>query len=196
MILVIDNYDSFTYNLVDILLCQKLRVQVHKNDTLSLDMIKKMTPSAILISPGPGRPSDAGICLELVKEFYTSIPILGICLGHQVIAEAFGGNIIPAKNLLHGKSDKILHHSTGIFKNIPQGFTGTRYHSLIVDEVLLPKSLSVVARSNYDGSIMAIQHIHYPLVGLQFHPESYMTSHGSLMINNFIEQINIGGGYV
>jgi anthranilate synthase/aminodeoxychorismate synthase-like glutamine amidotransferase len=196
MILVIDNYDSFTYNLVDLILCNQQSVQVYKNDELTLDMIEAMKPSGILISPGPGAPSDAGICLEVVKTFYKSIPILGICLGHQIIAEAFGGSILQAKNLLHGKSDSMIHDSMGIFKEIPQAFTATRYHSLIVDEDFLPKILKITARSEYDQTIMAIRHIHYPVRGLQFHPESYLTSHGSLIIKNFIEQEITGGIYV
>ena len=193
MILVIDNYDSFTYNLVDMLLCYQQRVMVYKNDQITLEMIKMISPSAILISPGPGNPNDAGICLDLVKKCYKDIPILGICLGHQVIAQAFGGNIVQAKNLLHGKTDSMIHNGKDIFYNVPQGFIATRYHSLIVEDSNLTKELEVVARSKSDNTIMAIKHVAYPLIGLQFHPESYLTKEGHQIIENFIDRMLVGG---
>jgi anthranilate synthase/aminodeoxychorismate synthase-like glutamine amidotransferase len=193
MILVIDNYDSFTYNLVDMLLCYQQRVMVYKNDQITLEMIKMIGPSAILISPGPGSPNDAGICLDLVKKCYKDIPILGICLGHQVIAQAFGGNIVQAKNLLHGKTDSMIHNGKDIFYNVSQEFIATRYHSLIVEDSNLTKELEVVARSKSDNTIMAIKHVEYPLLGLQFHPESYLTKEGRQIIENFIDYMVVGG---
>lgn len=149
-----------------------------------------------MISPGPGSPSTSGICLELVRNFYKDIPILGVCLGHQVIAEAFGGNIIQAKNLVHGKTDTICHDEKGIFTRLPQDFRATRYHSLMVAEDTLPCDLLVTARSGQDQSIMGIRHVKYPIEGLQFHPESYLTSHGALLMINFIQQCTHGGNNV
>lgn len=195
MILIIDNYDSFTYNLVQMIEPIYGSVKVIKNDEMSIDDIKKLGPKGIILSPGPCTPNEAGICLDVVKELYKTIPILGICLGHQTIAQAFDSTIVQAKTLLHGKVDSIHHDNKGLFYNLPTTIKATRYHSLIVDDKLFSNQLMVTARSKSDDCIMGIRHIKYPVEGLQFHPESYMTEHGDTIINNFIELVR-GGMYV
>lgn len=184
MILVIDNYDSFTYNLVQYLgeLGQKLKV--YRNDKISVADIKRLKPSSIVISPGPGRPEDAGISNECIKNFYNKIPILGVCLGHQCIAYCFGAKIVRAKKLMHGKTSLIRHYGKGIFKNIPSPFEATRYHSLIVERGTLPKELTVTARTK-DKEIMALRHKRFPVFGVQFHPESILTAYGKKLLLNF-----------
>lgn len=189
MILVIDNYDSFTYNLVSMISQEHVDVKVIKNDSHSLEEIEALKPRAILLSPGPSNPGNAGICLDLVAKFYKHIPILGICLGHQCIGAAFNAEIKQASSIRHGYVDTIQHNTCGIFDQVDQNFMASRYHSLLIDESSLPPCLMVTARSKVDGYIMAIKHIDYPVVGLQFHPESYMTRQGQQLIKNFINQI-------
>jgi anthranilate synthase/phosphoribosyltransferase len=185
MVLVIDNYDSFTYNLAQYLGELGCEVVVHRNDQITLDQIEALGPDHILISPGPGDPDDAGISLALIERFHQSVPILGVCLGHQAIGQAFGGKIIRAGNLMHGKTSLIQHDGQGIFANIPTPFTATRYHSLIVDESL-PACLIVNARTP-QGEMMGLRHATYPTVGVQFHPESILTEHGHQLLKNFLE---------
>jgi anthranilate synthase/phosphoribosyltransferase len=187
MILVIDNYDSFTYNLVQYLGELGHQVEVRRNDAVTLDEIATMQPHQIVISPGPGTPDDAGISIELVQRFYKDIPILGVCLGHQVIGQAFGGNIVRSRDLMHGKVSAIEHTGQGIFHNLPTPFTATRYHSLIVEEPM-PDELEVLARGGQANEVMALRHREYPVVGVQFHPESILTEYGHEMLFNFLEK--------
>ena len=185
MILLIDNYDSFTYNLYQYFGTFTDEIRVVRNDAVTLEEIRQMHPEKIVLSPGPKSPSEAGICMDVVKEFYKEVPILGICLGHQCIGEAFGGTVSYAKSLYHGKQSEISHDGTGLVEGIPSPVKVARYHSLAVQEDDLPECLEVTARTA-DGEIMAIRHKEYPVVGLQFHPESIYTEHGKRMIENFI----------
>ncbi len=186
MIVMIDNYDSFTYNLVQYFGELKADIKVFRNDKISLDEIKRIKPNHVVISPGPGRPKDAGISKDVILEFYKYIPILGVCLGHQAIAEVFGASIVQAKRLMHGKVSSIKHNNRGIFKGLPNPFEATRYHSLIVESGTLPKEISATAETE-DKEIMGIRHRDYPLFGVQFHPESIMTSKGHDILNNFLK---------
>ena len=187
-VLVIDNYDSFTYNLVQYLGELKQDVLVYRNDEITLDKIRSIKPTHIVISPGPGRPDDAGISKSLIKEFVGKIPILGVCLGHQCIGEVFGGKVINAPVLMHGKTSEIFHERSSIFLDIPSPFVATRYHSLIVDlESIRDKSLKVTAKTS-DNLIMALEHKDFKnLVGVQFHPESILTEYGHKMLSNFLK---------
>ncbi|MGJ9459510.1 anthranilate synthase component II [Oceanobacillus sp. CF4.6] len=189
MILLIDNYDSFTYNLFQYFSEQNVEVVVVRNDKISINEIKKMDPEAIIISPGPGLPNKAGMCIDTVKEFYTSIPIFGICLGHQVIGEALGGKVRPAKQIKHGKTSLVSHNESGAFKYLQNPAEVMRYHSYVIDQEDFPDELEIVARSIDDDEIMAIKHYKYPIYGLQFHPESIGTISGKQIIKNFLSEI-------
>lgn len=186
--LVIDNYDSFTYNLVQYLGELEQEVLVYRNDKTTLDEIKKINPSHILISPGPGRPNDAGISKALIKEFAGKIPILGVCLGHQSIGEVYGCKIVNAPYLMHGKTSEIYHEKESIFHDLENPFTATRYHSLVIDpESITDSPLKIIAKTQ-DNVIMAIVHKDYPsLIGVQFHPESILTKEGHKLLNNFLK---------
>lgn len=186
MILVIDNYDSFTYNLVDILAQHTDQYKVIRNDALTLDEIRALNPDKVLISPGPGRPADAGITELLVRELGPDTPILGVCLGLQAIGEVYGGNVIHAPKLMHGKTSAIRHDGRSIFRNVPNNFTATRYHSLILDPEQIPDVLEVTAHSD-DGVIMGVRHRAYPVEGIQFHPESILTVEGPSIIKNWLQ---------
>lgn len=187
-VLVIDNYDSFTYNLVQYLGELKQDVIVYRNDEITLDKIKGIKPTHIVISPGPGRPDDAGISKSLIKEFAGKIPILGVCLGHQSIGEVFGGKVVNAPVLMHGKTSEIYHEGDSLFMDIPSPFTATRYHSLIIDiESIKDKPLKIIAKTK-DNLIMAVEHKDFKnLIGVQFHPESILTEHGHKMLSNFLK---------
>ena len=185
MILLIDNYDSFTYNLYQYIGTFTNEIKVVRNDKITLQEIKLLHPEKIVLSPGPKSPKEAGICIDVVKEFYDSIPILGICLGHQCIGEAFGGVVSYAKELFHGKQSEIIHDGQGIFKGIESPVRVARYHSLAVRKTSLPECL-LVAAETADGEIMAVRHKEFPVYGLQFHPESIYTEHGKRMIENFL----------
>ncbi|MCW8419104.1 aminodeoxychorismate/anthranilate synthase component II [Fluoribacter dumoffii] len=184
MLLIIDNYDSFTYNLVQYFQCLKQEVVVYTHDQISINGIKEIAPDYLVISPGPKAPKDAGISMEAIHTFYRTIPILGICLGHQSIAQAFGGQIIPAPEIMHGRTSIIEHNQQRIFKNIPNLFKATRYHSLAVDEDSLPGCLKIDAWTN--NTIMAISHRQYPVFGLQFHPEAILSQYGLQLLENFL----------
>jgi len=186
MILMIDNYDSFTYNLVQYLSELGKKLIVYRNDKISIGDIKKLKPSHIVISPGPGRPRDAGISNKVIREFSGKVPILGVCLGHQCIGEAFGGKVVSAKKLMHGKTSMIYHNKSAIFKNMSNPFEATRYHSLIVEKKSLPKELEVIAWTK-DEEIMALKHKKLPVWGVQFHPESILTKEGKVLLKNFID---------
>lgn len=188
MILLIDNYDSFTYNLYQYIGIFTEEVEVVRNDKITMEEIRNKQPEKIVLSPGPKSPKEAGICMEVVKEFYDKVPILGICLGHQCIGEAMGGTVTYAKKLFHGKQSLIEHNKEGIFTGIDTPVKVARYHSLAVVKEDLPDCLQVTA-STEDGEIMAIRHREYPVVGLQFHPESIYTEHGKRMIENFVNGI-------
>jgi len=185
MMLVIDNYDSFTFNLVQYLGELGEHPEVHRNDRISTDDIATMQPDHILISPGPCTPLEAGISVELIKRFSGVIPILGVCLGHQSIAAAFDGSVIRAPRLMHGKTSQIEHDGSGLFKGLASPFTATRYHSLIVDEPL-PDCLRRTAWTK-EGELMGLAHVSHPTFGVQFHPESILTEHGHQMLKNFLE---------
>ena len=190
MVLVIDNYDSFTYNLVQYLLELGEEVIVHRNDEISLDRIREANPQQIVISPGPCTPNEAGISVDCIKEFGKSTPILGVCLGHQSIAQAFGGKIVRANKVMHGKTSSIKHDSRGVFANLEGSFIATRYHSLVVEEESLPDCLEVSAWSNDEGSlkeIMAVRHRELFVEGVQFHPESILSEHGYQILKNFLD---------
>lgn len=184
MLLLIDNYDSFTFNLVHYFECLNQKVEVYAHDQIDIPFIRTLAPQYLVISPGPNSPDEAGICLEAIKEFHQNIPILGICLGHQCLAQAFGGTIIASPQIMHGKTSGILHHYQGIFKNIPNYFQATRYHSLAVSTADLPSDFSIDAWA--DETIMAISHRQFPLFGLQFHPEAILTQHGLQLLGNFL----------
>jgi anthranilate synthase/aminodeoxychorismate synthase-like glutamine amidotransferase len=186
MILVIDNYDSFTYNLVQYLGELGVKSRVYRNDAVTIKEIRKLQPDRILISPGPGVPRDAGITIDLIRSFSNEIPILGVCLGHQAIGEAFGGRVIRAPYLMHGKISEICHDSATIFRGIPYRFKATRYHSLIVEKDTLPNDLEVSATTP-DGLVMGLRHRSLPVEGVQFHPESVMTEHGKKLLENFLK---------
>ncbi|TBL69043.1 aminodeoxychorismate/anthranilate synthase component II [Paenibacillus thalictri] len=186
MILVIDNYDSFTYNLVQYLGELGEQVVVHRNDQIDLAGIEALKPDHILISPGPCTPNEAGISLALIDHFKGKIPILGVCLGHQSIGQAFGGEVIRAERLMHGKTSDIFHDGKTVFEGLPSPFTATRYHSLIVKAETLPDCLEVSARTA-EGEIMGLRHKEYPIEGVQFHPESIITDHGHAMLRNFLK---------
>jgi anthranilate synthase/aminodeoxychorismate synthase-like glutamine amidotransferase len=186
MIVMIDNYDSFTYNLVQYLKELGAKVSVFRNDKVTAEKIKRLKPEKIVISPGPGRPEDAGISCDVIKEFSGEVPILGVCLGHQCIGYAFGAKIVRAKRLMHGKVSRIFHDGKEIFKGLPDPFCATRYHSLIVEAKGLPSCLKIIARTK-DNEIMGIRHDKYPLWGVQFHPESIMTDCGKQMLSNFLK---------
>ncbi|PSB09934.1 aminodeoxychorismate/anthranilate synthase component II [Pleurocapsa sp. CCALA 161] len=195
MIIVIDNYDSFTYNLVQYLgeLAQELPVasdiRVYRNDAIDIETIAQLKPDGILISPGPGRPEDAGISLQLIEKFGSEIPILGVCLGHQSIGQVFGGKIISAPVLMHGKTSPIHHQNQGIFAGIDSPFTATRYHSLVIEPETIPDILEITAWVE-DGTIMGVRHRDYHhLQGVQFHPESILTDHGKSLLRNFLKSL-------
>lgn len=188
MILLIDNYDSFSYNLFQLIGEINSDIKVVRNDKISCKEIEKFSPEKIILSPGPGRPENAGIILEVVKKFFDKIPILGVCLGHQAICQAFGAKITYAKKLMHGKQSEIICDNTSkIFKNLPVRFSAARYHSLVAETSTMPEVLKIVARSLDDNEIMAVQHKDFPIYGVQFHPESIMTQQGNILMKNFLE---------
>jgi len=183
MILLIDNYDSFTYNLFQQIAGLGHNVTVVKNDEIDVEKIKKLNPSHIIISPGPGTPKDSGISMDVIRQFYATVPILGVCLGHQCIGDVFGSSTVAATRIVHGKADRINHNGKGLFIGIPNPFQAARYHSLMIDTV--PANFTVTAWSD-DKTIMAIQHDAYRLYGVQFHPESFMSENGELLMRNFL----------
>lgn len=185
MILMIDNYDSFTYNLVQYLGEMGEELKVYRNDRITIEGIKKLKPSRIVISPGPGSPKDAGISKEIIKILGPKIPVLGVCLGHQCIGEVFGGDVVGAKRLMHGKTSQIYHDGKGIFKGIDNPFIATRYHSLLVERKTLPKVLEITAETK-EKEIMGLRHKKYPVYGVQFHPESILTQSGKDILKNFL----------
>ncbi len=184
MVLVIDNYDSFTYNLVQYLGELGEDVRVYRNDRITLEEIAALKPDHIVISPGSGTPDDGGISNEVIRAFGPTTPVLGVCLGHQCIGHVFGGVVSRAPRLMHGKTSSVYHNGHGLFNGVPSPFTATRYHSLIVEEAM-PESLAVTAFTR-DGEVMALQHREYPVVGVQFHPESILTEHGKRILQNFL----------
>jgi len=189
MILLIDNYDSFTYNLVHYVEELGHKVQVYRNDKISLKKISKLNPKKIIISPGPCTPNEAGICLDLVKRFYDKMPILGVCLGHQSIGQAFGAKIIKASKIMHGKTSKVSNLGSKIFKGLPSSFEATRYHSLVIENGTLPKNFRVISETidNKKNVIMGIEHENYPCYGVQFHPESIASvPFGKKIMKNFL----------
>ncbi len=186
MILMIDNYDSFTYNLVQYLGSLSQKVEVFRNDRITIRDIARLKPKKIIVSPGPGRPEEAGISCEAIREFSGKIPILGVCLGHQAISSAFGGRIVKAKKLMHGKTSFIYHNNKDIFHNIPNPFEATRYHSLIVEKKSLPSCLTITATTK-DKEIMGLRHRDHPTFGVQFHPESILSVCGKDILSNFVK---------
>ena len=195
MIIVIDNYDSFTYNLVQYLgelgaeLPVANEVQVYRNDQISLAEIRRLQPAAVVISPGPGRPEDAGISLELIKELGPTMPILGVCLGHQSIGQVFGGKIVSAPILMHGKTSQVEHRGVGVFRGVESPMIATRYHSLVIEKQTCPEVLEITAWVE-DGTIMGVRHREYPHIeGVQFHPESILTTSGKQLLRNFLERL-------
>lgn len=185
-LLMIDNYDSFTYNLVQYLGELGQDVQVYRNDEIDLDLVAKLKPRHIVISPGPCTPNEAGISVPLIKQFAGKIPMLGVCLGHQSIGQAFGGNIIHAKQLMHGKTSLIHHKNEGVFKGLPNPYTATRYHSLVIERETIPDCLEITAWTD-DGEIMGVRHKTLPIEGVQFHPESILTEYGHELLDNFLK---------
>lgn len=187
MILVIDNYDSFTYNLVQYLGELGANVIVRRNDAITVDEAQAIAPDGILISPGPGRPEDAGISLSLIEKLGATIPTFGVCLGHQSIAQSFGATIVRADRLMHGRTSEIFHDGTGVFAKLPSPLTATRYHSLIVARDSIPAELAVTAWTE-EGEVMGLRHATLPIEGVQFHPESFLTQHGHQMIRNWLDR--------
>ena len=191
MILLIDNYDSFSYNLFQLIGEVNSDILVYRNDKISVEEIAKLNPDAIILSPGPGKPENAGICIDVVKEFHDKIPILGVCLGHQSICAAFGGRISYAKRLMHGKSSEISLENDEIFENLGSTISVGRYHSLSLVQDSLPDSLKIISKANDDGEIMAVKHKEFDVYGLQFHPESILTPDGLAIIKNFTQKIGM-----
>jgi anthranilate synthase component 2 len=201
VIIVIDNYDSFTYNLVQYLgeLGKQLpvasEIQVYRNDKIDLEQIKKLQPDGVVISPGPGRPEDAGVSGALISELGSTLPILGVCLGHQSIGQVFGGKIVSAPVLMHGKTSEVHHTGVGVFRGLDNPFTATRYHSLVIDRQYCPDVLEITAWVE-DGTIMGVRHRNYPHIeGVQFHPESILTSCGKQLLKNFLESLPTSANY-
>jgi anthranilate synthase/aminodeoxychorismate synthase-like glutamine amidotransferase len=184
-LLVIDNYDSFTYNLVQIFGELNVELVVKRNDEISIDEIRKLKPNRVCISPGPGRPESAGISSDVIRELGPTIPTLGVCLGHQCIAQVFGGEVVPAEKLIHGKTSLIHHQRRGVFQHLAEPLEATRYHSLLVKRESLPDSLEITAETD-QGEIMGLQHRHLPIHGVQFHPESILTGEGKKLLANFL----------
>ena len=193
MILMIDNYDSFTYNIVQYFGELGENLIVFRNDQITIDKIIDLKPDKIIISPGPCTPNEAGISIDVVKNFYKSTPILGVCLGHQSIGQAFGGNIISAKKIMHGKISSIMHNDSRMYTDISNPFNATRYHSLVIEKLSLPNCLNITAWTEEDNDIeiMGIEHKEYPTYGLQFHPESILTTSGHQLLKNFLEQFQV-----
>lgn len=185
MVVVLDNYDSFTYNLVQYLAELGAKIVVYRNDRLTVEELAELNPAALVISPGPGRPDEAGISVEAVRRLAPRVPILGVCLGHQAIAVAFGGRVGPAPELMHGKVSDVRHRGEGIYRGVPDPFEATRYHSLVVERADLPSDLEVTAWTE-DGQVMGIRHRRFPVEGVQFHPESILTRPGKLILRNFL----------
>ncbi len=192
MIILIDNYDSFTWNLYHFLGDLGAETVVHRNDKISVGQVMSARPEAIVISPGPGIPSQAGIIIDLIKEASGKVPVFGVCLGLQAIGEAFGGDIVRAPTQMHGKLSKVHHHGEGVFKGLPQDFNATRYHSLVVDRATLPEGLEVTAET--DGVIMGLQHRSKNVHGVQFHPESIASEHGHQILKNFLDMAKVKTG--
>ena len=192
MLLMIDNYDSFTYNLVQYLQSLGAEVRVERNDALTVDEIEKLAPQRIVISPGPRTPNDAGVSMDVIERLGPAIPILGVCLGHQGIGQVYGGDVVRAGMIMHGKTSRIRHEGKGVFAGLPDAYEATRYHSLVVDKATLPAALEITAwTENEDGSmeeIMGLRHREYPVEGVQFHPESILTEHGHALLKNFLER--------
>jgi anthranilate synthase/aminodeoxychorismate synthase-like glutamine amidotransferase len=188
MVLMIDNYDSFTYNLVQYLGQLGQEVEVFRNDKTTIDEIRKLKPHSIFLSPGPCTPKEAGITIDVIREFHASTPLMGVCLGHQAIGYAFGGRIVRAGRLMHGKTSPILNDGKTIFKGLPNPFTAGRYHSLLVERTSLPSCLEISAETE-EGEIMGLRHKEFCLEGIQFHPESILTPHGKRIIKNFLDMI-------
>lgn len=190
MLLMVDNYDSFTFNLVQYLQELGAEVRVERNDALTVDEIAKLAPSRIVISPGPCTPNEAGVSLELIRRLGPSTPIFGVCLGHQALGQVYGGDVVRAGRIMHGKTSAIRHQGKGVFAGLPDGFEATRYHSLVVEKTTLPDCLEVTAwTENEDGSmeeIMGLRHREHPVEGVQFHPESILTQHGHALLKNFL----------
>lgn len=185
MLLIIDNYDSFTYNLVQYLGELGAELSVHRNDQISIADIRKLKPEKIVLSPGPCTPKEAGICRDVIRDLGAEIPILGVCLGHQCMGDVYGGHVIRAAKVMHGKTSQIHHDGTGVFAGLPSPFDATRYHSLIVDRATLPDSLQITAWTD-DGTIMGLRHKEQPVHGVQFHPESILTNEGKKLLKNFL----------
>lgn len=192
MILVIDNYDSFTYNLVQYLSELGAEVVVQRNDAITVDEIRELRPSGVLISPGPGRPEEAGVSLDLIAKLGSVTPIFGVCLGHQSIAQHFGASVVRADRLMHGRTSEILHEGRGVFANLPSPLTATRYHSLIVKRDTIPDVIEVTAWTDRD-EVMGIRHSELPIEGVQFHPESFLTEHGHHLIRNWLSSLPEAG---
>ena len=192
MLLMIDNYDSFTYNLVQYLQSLGAEVKVVRNDAMTVDEIAKLAPERIVISPGPCTPNEAGVSLEIIERLGATTPILGVCLGHQSLGQAYGDNVIRAGRIMHGKTSRIRHEGKGVFAGLPDAYEATRYHSLVVERSSLPEALEVTAwTENDDGSfeeIMGLRHREFPVEGVQFHPESILTEHGHALLKNFLER--------
>jgi anthranilate synthase component II len=193
MIALIDNYDSFTYNLAQYLGELGAEVRVFRNDQISVDEVAALAPSHVVLSPGPGTPDDAGITLGLIARLAGSVPLLGVCLGHQAIGQAFGGKVVRAGRVMHGKTSRIRHDGGGVFARVPDEFVATRYHSLVVERESLPACLAVTAQSE-DGEIMGLRHRGLAVEGVQFHPEALLTEHGHKMLQNFLEENETGRG--
>ncbi len=187
MILMIDNYDSFTYNIVQYFGELQAQVKVYRNDAITLEEIEKLAPRRIVISPGPSSPEHAGVSVDVIRMFAGKVPILGVCLGHQAIGYAFGGKIIRAGKLMHGKTSRIRHDAKDLFKGLPNPFNATRYHSLVIEEKTIPACLEITARSEDDNEIMGVRHRTLPLWGVQFHPESILTREGKKLLANFLQ---------
>ena len=192
MLLMIDNYDSFTYNLVQYLQSLGAEVRVERNDALSVDEIERLAPQRIVISPGPCTPNEAGVSMAVIERLGASTPILGVCLGHQSMGQVYGGDVIRAGRIMHGKTSRIRHEGKGVFAGLPDGYEATRYHSLVVDKTTLPDCMEITAwTDNEDGSmeeIMGLRHREFPVEGVQFHPESILTQHGHALLKNFLER--------
>ena len=187
MLLVVDNYDSFTFNLVQYLGEENVEIQVRRNDDITLDQLERLAPERILISPGPCTPREAGLSNEIIQTFGQKVPTLGVCLGHQCIAHSFGAEVVVNEEIMHGKTSPISHNSKGLFEGIPSPFTATRYHSLAVKRDTVPECLEITAETEA-GEIMGIRHKEHPIWGVQFHPESILTDHGRLLLQNFLKQ--------